>query len=150
MNDLQQGVWAELDRRNLNASGAMRTSVAVNTAQSATETVGTMTALDYWINVGSGTPPGTTVDIHSIAQWIEIRQLSFEPQYLKKRIEEDGSKDFQAGNPNAFDTAIEQWRNSARVLAIPDIVLEAYGKATLEIISQLSSASKQTAPRLFA
>lgn len=32
-------------------------------------------------------------------------------------------------------TAIEQWRKSAsRVLAIPDIVLEAYGKATLETI----------------
>ena len=66
MEALRVAVLAEMDRRNLNATGAMAASVDPEVKQDATGTTGTLSALDYWVRVGSGTPPGGPVFVDDI------------------------------------------------------------------------------------
>ena len=134
MNRLRLDILAELDRRNLNATGAMRGSVDANTAQTTTATTSAITAFDYWVNVGSGTPPGGPVDVGAIARWLEVRQLNFNAKMLARRISRIGSRDWREGNPNAFETAIEAWEQTPEFTGLGDRSANQYGQAWVDIV----------------
>lgn len=134
MEALRIGVLAEMDRRNLNATGAMAASVDPEVTQDAEATVGTLSALDYWVRVGSGTPPGGPVFVDDIQKWIDAKGLDLSAWAVARRIRRTGSKDFREGNPNAFETAIDQWEASALMQGLGERTANQYGDSFVEIL----------------
>ena len=137
MNVLRLDVLAELERRRINATGALSASVDVNTALLPTETVGTMTALGYWKTAGSGTPPGGPVRVSDIQTWLDAKGLDFSAWAIARRIRRIGSKDFREGNPNAFLTAIETWETGPALEGLEELGANKYGDATVSLFNNL-------------
>lgn len=134
-------------RLDLNASGAMKASIEYNVTSDKDGTTGTLSALDYWVNVGSGTPPGSNVLVRDIQKWIEDKgiedELDASAREITKRIRKFGSLAYREGAPNAFETAITAWELSADTLNIGEATADAIGgeyvgivKANLERIGR--------------
>lgn len=111
-----------------NASGRMGESITSELTEIARAgATGRILALDYWVNVGSGTPPGTFVKVEDLTEWVLIKRIRLTERgarklatYISYRIEADGSRDWRKGGENVFLAAIERFQ--------PDIaqVIEAY------------------------
>ncbi len=140
MDALRVRVSDEIRRRDLIASGDMLRSLDVDVKQDSEGATGTLSALDYWVNVGSGTPPGSDVSERDIAKWME--DVGFEGDnagiawFIARKIRRDGSLDYRVGNPNAFETAIEQWENSSVVTQLGERTANEYGAAWVEVLRQ--------------
>ena len=135
---LRLDVLAEMERRGLNASYALVNSIENDVVQTDVSTTGTMTALDYWVNAGSGTPPGQGVREFDIAQWMEFK--GFEGAniatafFITRKINREGSKDYRLGNPNAFETAIDGWENSQVLVELASNTANEYGDSFYEVL----------------
>lgn len=135
---LKLGVRDEMERRDLNASGRMSQSIEDQVVTDVDAVVGTLSAFDYWVNVGSGTPPGTGVKERDIAQWMEDK--GFEGAniatafFIARKINRQGSKDYRLGNPNAFETAIDAWERSALVRDLGAATANEYGDSFVELL----------------
>lgn len=135
---LRIGVQGEMERRDLNASGRMSDSIEDDVTADATGVTGTLSALDYWVNVGSGTPPGTGVKERDIAQWMEDK--GFEGAniatafLISRKINREGSRDYRVGNPNAFETAIDAWEASVLVRDLGNTTANEYGDSFVELL----------------
>ena len=140
MNTLPPVVSAELERRDLNASGAVNASMQTNTTQTPTSTTGTMLALDYWINVGSGTPPGSGVRESAILQWMEEKQFEganiATAFFITRKINREGSLAYRQGLPNAFETAIDIWAKSTAFDTLDTVAENEYGKAYIDLLQK--------------
>lgn len=135
---LKLDIAGEMNRRDLSASGAMIASLDDEVTQDDTSTTGTLSALDYWVNVGSGTPPGSGVKEADIAQWMEDK--GFEGAniatafFITRKINREGSKAYRQGLPNAFDTAIDAWEASALMQNLGERTANQYGDSFIEIL----------------
>lgn len=135
---LQVGIRGEMARRDLNATFAMSNSIEVDAEQDDSGVTGTLSALEYWVNVGSGTPPGSDVKERDIAEWMEA--VGFEGDnaglafFIARKIRNEGSKAYRQGLPNAFETAIEAWENSALLRDLGQRTANEYGEAWVEVI----------------
>lgn len=138
LEQLRLDVLAEMERRDLNATGAMSESIEVDVAQDAQGTTGTLSAFDYWVNIGSGTPPGSDVKERDIKAWMEAK--GFEDAnvatafFIARKIRRDGSKAYRQGLPNAFETAIDAWEMSALVRNLGSETANEYGDSFVEIL----------------
>ncbi len=138
MLTLKLDITGEMNRRDLSASGDMIASLDDQVTQDDTSTTGTLSALDYWVNVGSGTPPGSGVTERDIAQWMEDK--GFEGAniatafFITRKINREGSKAYRQGLPNAFDTAIDAWEASAQVQGLGELTANQYGDSFIEIL----------------
>lgn len=138
LDQLRLDIIAEMERRDLNATGAMVDSLEVDVMQDDTSTTGTLTAFDYWVNVGSGTPPGSDVKERDILTWMEAKD--FEGAnigtafFIARKINRDGSKAYRQGLPNAFETSIEAWAVSGLVTRLGERTANEYGDSFVEIL----------------
>lgn len=97
------------------ATGALGASISQELTEIARSgATGRITALDYWVNVGSGTPPGTFVSVEALVKWVKAKGIRSTDRgailfatRVSYRIEEAGSRDFRRGGKNVFLTAIE-------------------------------------------
>jgi hypothetical protein len=114
LSELAQSMRAGVAESH-DATGALGASIASElTVIGGAGTSGRIIALDYWPNVGSGTPPGTQVDVNSLAKWAlakGIRSTDRGAMLFALRagpkIEQFGSRDWRRGGANVFLTAIE-------------------------------------------
>ena len=140
MDALRERVAGEITRRDLVASGDMLRSLDVDVVSDPDGTTGTLSALDYWVNVGSGTPPGSDVTERDIAKWLDDKGFEGDNAgiawFIARKIRRDGSKDYRVGNPNAFETAIEQWENSTVITQLGERTANEYGAAWVEVLRQ--------------
>lgn len=138
LDQLRLDIIAEMERRDLSATGAMIDSLEVDVTQDNTSTTGTLSALDYWVNVGSGTPPGSDVKERDILAWMEAK--GFEDAnvgtafFITRKIRKEGSKAYRQGLPNAFDTAIDQWALSGLVTRLGERTANEYGDSFVELL----------------
>ena len=140
MDALRVRVSDEIRRRDLIASGDMLRSLDVDVKQDSEGATGTLSAIDYWVNVGSGTPPGGDVTEREISKWLDDKGFEGDNAgiawFIARKIRRDGSKDYRVGNPNAFETAIEQWENSTVVTQLGERTANEYGAAWVEVLRQ--------------
>lgn len=134
MDALRSGVLDEIAREGHNATGALSASVTNTVTQDNTSTTGTMMALDYWVNVGSGTPPGGPVFVADIQEWIDAKGLDLSAWGVARKIRRAGSKDFREGNPNTFTTAIDAWEASVVVRDLGEKTANDYGDSFFEVL----------------
>ncbi len=126
LNELAQSMRAGV--APFNASGRMGESIISELTEIARAgATGRILALDYWVNVGSGTPPGTFVPVEDLTEWALIKRIRLTERgarkfatYISYKIEAEGSRDYRRGGENVFIQAIE--------VSQPDIskVLDAY------------------------
>lgn len=134
LNTIRFNVLAEMNRRRLNATGRMSASVSNVVRQDQDGTSGFLTALDYWVNVGSGTPPGGPVLVADIQTWLNAKGLDLSAWGIARRIRRAGSKDFREGNPNAFETGIDAWEDSPSGQELGGRTANEYGDAYVDIL----------------
>lgn len=130
-----------------NASGRLGESITSEITEIARAgATGRILALDYWTNVGSGTPPGTRVSVESLTEWAIVKRLYANEKSARKfatsvaaRIEASGSRDYRRGGENVFLAAIEE--------AQPDIqgVINAFMNDLDDAVSREFIAGKQAA-----
>ena len=139
MEFLRQDIIAEMNRLDLNATGAMKASIEYDVTSDNDGTTGTLSALDYWVNVGSGTPPGTKVLVRDIQNWIDAKgiedELESSAREIAKRIRLFGSLAYREGAPNAFETAITAWELNADTLNIGEATADAIGGEYVGIVT---------------
>jgi len=114
IDGIEADASAELDDRNINASGKLkrshRTEVTIGTASS----TASFYALNYWTESGSGSPPGTKVEPSALAQWAIDKGLANNERraarigYLvSQKIAREGSFYHRTGGENVYSTAID-------------------------------------------
>lgn len=75
---------------------------------------GRILANEYWVNVGSGTPPGTFVEVEDLTEWVLIKRIRLTERgarrfaaYVSYKIEAEGSRDYRRKGVNVFLAAID-------------------------------------------
>jgi hypothetical protein len=113
-----------LDSRKINASGKLRRTNAYAVDDGPTFTVATLYAQSYWVQAGSGSPPGTKVSLPDLVQWAKDKGLvnneraALRLAFLTQRkILKEGSRDFRQGNDNVYLKEID-----AAQVEIPDVL----------------------------
>jgi len=109
MINLKGIVLQRMIERDKNATGRTSRSVETRTVGGANVTEGMLLANTTWQVVGSGSPPGTPVNIASIREWIVARGLPFGAKSLAGRIYKYGTKDWRERNKNVFLESIAKW-----------------------------------------
>lgn len=114
VGDLHGDVDRRLDQRNINASGALKASNRHEVYEQAEAIVGELSALSYWKNAGSGSPPRTVADFEDLKGWALVKGLTSDlgmagriAAAVQDRIYEEGSRDFRERNPNVYTEAVE-------------------------------------------
>lgn len=138
--DLEQRIKGEMARRDLNATNAMQESIEVDVSAVPEGTTGTLSALDYWVNVGSGTPPGSDVKERDIMQWMEAKGFEGDNAgiafFIARKIRREGSKAYRQGLPNAFETSIAAWEASVLVRDLGELTANEYGDSFVSILRE--------------
>ncbi len=124
LDGFDQQAKGELERRNINASGALSKSHRVEVFTSSTATTGEVLGLSYWTKAGSGSPPGTVASLEGLKGWLLDKGIvkGNEPTewiaaLIQDKIYEQGSRDFRERNPNVY-------RETAKAVedGVPDVV----------------------------
>jgi hypothetical protein len=146
MTRVQTEVLDELDRRNINATGRLKRSTTTQVQTSVVTSRGTLSALGYWVNAGSGTPPGTVVTPQELAKWAVAKGLANNDRaalklgvLVSRKIQRFGSKQFREGGENAYRVAIE--RRSEDVPEVLSAFLRDIPKAMISEFKAFANAS---------
>jgi len=126
------------------ATGALGSSISSELTEiGAAGVTGRILALEYWINVGSGTPKGTFVEVDALTQWALAKGIRRTERGARKfaarisyKIEAEGSRDWRRRGKNVFLSAIEEAQGDL------SLVLEAFLSDYDDLTSRLFVGGK--------
>jgi len=146
LRNFMEGIRSDVDQRiadrKISASGALlnsnRTEVEMGTASAR----GSLYALDYWKKAGSGSPPGTKVELSALAKWAIDKGIAKSQRkavrvamLVQRKILREGSYEYRNQGVNVYTSAIDdaQVRVPAVLAAFlsdwPNAVREQFGRA---------------------
>lgn len=115
VQELIQVINTKLQDRGKIASGALLRNNSAIVSADGNVVLGIGYALDYWTTAGSGTPPGTNVDLVDIYRWAQVKGLGGNPkqtarfaQRIKARIYSSGSREYRNKGVNLYLETIDE------------------------------------------
>lgn len=105
------------------ASGSLISQNTFVSTASGNHVIGFGYALDYWVNVGSGTPKGTDVPFEALVRWAMNKGITNSRKDLaslavnvRRKIRKEGSLDYRLGNPNIYLEVIDEFDKTGRFM----------------------------------
>lgn len=121
--DLITTINDRIRQRGHIASGSLISQNSFVATSSGNHVIGFGYALDYWVNVGSGTPKGTDVPFEALVRWAmnkgltnSRKEMASLAMNVRRKIRMEGSLDYRLGNPNIYLEAIEEFDKSGRFM----------------------------------
>ena len=113
LNGIHRDIDDQLDQRNINASGRLRASNRTEVFSTSADVVGNLFALDYWKTAGSGSPPGTNVELDDLRGWLidkgiitDLEETKYVALLIQEKILKEGSRDHRERNTNVYVESI--------------------------------------------
>ena len=114
MEGLREEVDDQIHARNISASGALMNSNRTEVTVGKASATGTFYALDYWTKAGSGSPPGTRVELSALAKWARDKGIASNNRravrigfLVQRKILREGSYQYRNKGTNVYTKAIE-------------------------------------------
>ena len=117
LDDLKKDIQLNMVKRDKVASGETFRSIRSTVLSSEFFVRGSGSATDNWVNVGSGTPPGSGVTPKTILEWLNSRGLQGMRRAalpIARKINKLGSKDYRLKRENVFTEVIDRYSQEGR------------------------------------
>lgn len=113
VNEIKARAIEEAERRGKVATRGTLNSLSVTAFSTPFGATGVLEGNDNWKYVGNGRGPGKMPPVRPIQDWIDATGRDLNAWAVAKGIAKQGTRDFRAGAPNVFISAIDAFENGA-------------------------------------